>query len=144
MNFVFFRKEIYVKEEFVCFFPLIWTISNKRWIFKQICWTIGSFPGGRVVKVSICQCTREALLIPGSGRSSGIGNGNPLQYSCLENYMDREAWQATVVRVSNRQIKLSSWARVTHIELSISQSTHLKCTIQCFLVYATYMPPPPP
>ena len=35
-------------------------------------------------------------LIPGSGRSPGGGNGNPLQYSCLENSMDRGAWQATV------------------------------------------------
>ena len=35
-------------------------------------------------------------LIPGSGRSPGEGNGNPLQYSCLENPMDGEAWQATV------------------------------------------------
>ena len=35
-------------------------------------------------------------FIPGSGRSSGEGNGNPLQYSCLENPMDREAWWATV------------------------------------------------
>ena len=34
--------------------------------------------------------------IPGSGRSPGAGNGNPLQYSCLENPMDRGAWQATV------------------------------------------------
>ena len=35
-------------------------------------------------------------LIPGSGRSPGGGNGNPLQYSCLGNPMDREAWKATV------------------------------------------------
>ena len=35
-------------------------------------------------------------LIPGSGRSSGVGNGNPLQTSCLENSMDRGAWRATV------------------------------------------------
>ena len=35
-------------------------------------------------------------LIPGSGRSSGEGNGNSLQYSCLENLMDRGAWRATV------------------------------------------------
>ena len=35
--------------------------------------------------------------IPGSGRSPGEGNGNPLQYSCLENPMDRGAWQATVM-----------------------------------------------
>ena len=38
--------------------------------------------------------------IPGSGRSPGEGNGNPLQYSCLENPMDRGAWQATVYGVT--------------------------------------------
>ena len=38
--------------------------------------------------------------IPGSGRSPGGGHGNPLQYSCLENPMDRGAWQATVHRVA--------------------------------------------
>ena len=39
---------------------------------------------------------RDTGLIPGSGRSSGEGNGYPLQYSCLGNPMDRGAWQATV------------------------------------------------
>ena len=39
-------------------------------------------------------------LIPGSGRSPGGGNGNPLQYSCLENSMDRGAWQATALGVT--------------------------------------------
>ena len=38
--------------------------------------------------------TRDASLIPGSGRSSGVGKGNLLQYSCLGNSMDRGAWQA--------------------------------------------------
>ena len=47
--------------------------------------------------------TGDAGLIPGSGRSSGEGNGNPLQYSCLENPMDRGAWQATVQRVTKSQ-----------------------------------------
>ena len=40
--------------------------------------------------------SRDAGLIPGSGRFPGVGDGNPLQYSCLENSMDRGAWQATV------------------------------------------------
>ena len=40
--------------------------------------------------------TRDVGLISGSGRSPGVGNGNPLQYSCLENPMDRGAWRATV------------------------------------------------
>ena len=39
---------------------------------------------------------RDTHLIPGSGRSPGGGNGNPLQYSCLENSMDRGAWWTTV------------------------------------------------
>ena len=43
---------------------------------------------------------RDTGLIPGSGRSPGEGNGNPLQYSCLENPMDRGAWQAIVLRVT--------------------------------------------
>ena len=46
---------------------------------------------------------RDVCLIPGSGRSPGEGNGNPLQYSCLENPMDRGAWQAPVHRVSKSQ-----------------------------------------
>ena len=40
--------------------------------------------------------TRDMGLIPESGTSPGAGNGNPLQYSCLENSMDRGAWRATV------------------------------------------------
>ena len=40
--------------------------------------------------------TRDAGSIPGSGKSPGVGNGNPFQYSCLENTMDRGAWWATV------------------------------------------------
>ena len=43
---------------------------------------------------------RDTGLIPGSGRSPGGGQGNPLQYSCLENLMDRGAWQAMVHRVT--------------------------------------------
>ena len=43
---------------------------------------------------------RDMGSIPGLGRSPGGGNGNPLQYSCLENPMDRGAWQATVHRIA--------------------------------------------
>ena len=47
-------------------------------------------------------------LIPGSGRSSGEGSGNPLQYSCLENPMDRGAWWAVVHGVTKSQTQLSN------------------------------------
>ena len=53
--------------------------------------TVGGFPGGSDGKASACNAGDPAL-IPGSGRSPGEGNGNPFQYSCLENSMDREAW----------------------------------------------------
>jgi len=46
---------------------------------------------------------RDSGLIPGSGRSPGEGNGNPLQYSCLRNPTDREAWQSTVHAVTKNQ-----------------------------------------
>ena len=49
----------------------------------------------------------DASSIPGSGRSSGVGNGNPLQYSCLENSMDRGAWRATVYGVTRSRAQLS-------------------------------------
>ena len=48
----------------------------------------------------------DTVLISGSGRFPGGGRGNPLQYSCLENPMDRGAWQATVHRFSKSQTQL--------------------------------------
>ena len=53
------------------------------------------FPGGSVVKNPPAN-VGDVGSVPGSGRSPGEGNGNPLQYSCLENPMDRGAWQARV------------------------------------------------
>ena len=52
-------------------------------------------PGGSEVKASACSAG-DPGLIPDLGRSPGEGNGNPLQYSCQEKPMDREAWWATV------------------------------------------------
>ena len=50
---------------------------------------------------------RDMSLIPGFGRSPGEGNGNPLQYSCLEESMDKGAWQATVHGVTKSWTRLS-------------------------------------
>ena len=52
---------------------------------------------------------RDTSSIPGSGKSPGRGNGNLLQYSCLENPMDRGALQATVHRVAKSQTRLSMY-----------------------------------
>ena len=61
-----------------------------------------SMPGGSVVKrmPANARDSGDMGLIPGSGRSTGEGNSNPLQYSCLENPMDIGAWQAIVHRVA--------------------------------------------
>ena len=55
------------------------------------CRNLASFPGGSEVKASASNAADLASLA-GSGRSPGEGHGNPLQYSCLENPMDRGAW----------------------------------------------------
>ena len=60
------------------------------------------FPGGSNGKESACK-VGDPDSIPGLGRYPGEGNGNPFQYSCLENPMDRGAWQVTVHRVTNSQ-----------------------------------------
>ena len=54
------------------------------------------FPGGASGKEDDAGDTRDVGSSPGSGRSPGEGHGNPLQYSCLENPMNRGAWWATV------------------------------------------------
>ena len=63
------------------------------------------FPAGSVHKESACNAgvTGDSGLIPGLGRSSGGGHGNLLQYSCLENSMDKGVWWATVHRVTKSQ-----------------------------------------
>ena len=78
-----------------------------------------AFPGGSVGKESACnagvclqqsgdQGTGDQDLIPHSGRAHGGGSGSPLQYSCLENPMDRGAWWATVHGVAKSWTQFSS------------------------------------
>ena len=67
-------------------------------VLKFICTSVSmllGFPGGSVVQNSPANAGDKGL-IPGSGRSPGEGNGNPLQYSCLGNPMERGGWWATV------------------------------------------------
>ena len=62
--------------------------------------------GGSDSKESACNVGDPGLM-PRSGRSPGEGDGYPLQYSCLENFMDREDWRATVHGVSKGRTRLS-------------------------------------
>ena len=68
------------------------------------------FPGGPMVKNPPANAgeAKDSGSIPGLERSPGIGNGNPLQYVCLDNAMDRGAWQATVHGVAKSWTRLST------------------------------------
>ena len=72
------------------------------------------FPGGSDGKASACNVGGPGS-IPGSGRSPGEGNGNPLQHSCLENPMNRGAWQAIVYGVAKSQTRLSDFTSLHFI-----------------------------
>ena len=69
----------------------------------------------------------DAGLIPGSGRSSGVGNSNPLQYSCLENSTDRGVWPSAVLGVAKCQTRLSTHTH-THFEKVIEPEARAVAT----------------
>ena len=85
------------------------------------------FPGGSDSKVSACDAG-DLGSIPGSGRSPGKGNGNPLQYSRLENSMDGGVWWATVHGVTK------SWTWPSEFTHSLTHSDTLKNVCCCFFL----------
>ena len=92
------------------YYPLLLLISEICLIYK-LNFIIGryiGFPSSSDGKESACNAG-DLGLIPGSGRSPAEGTDNPLQYSCLENPMDREAWQVTVQEVTKSQTWLSDF-----------------------------------
>ena len=74
--------------------------------YRTSVWRISGFCGGSDSRESACNA-RDSGLIPGSGISPGGGHGNPLQYPCSENFMDRGTWQATVHKESDKTECLS-------------------------------------
>ena len=84
----------------------------------SICYCLKmGLPGGSEGKASACSA-EDLGSIPGLGRSPGEGNGNPLQYSCLENSMDCGAWQATVHGVTK--------SRTERLHFIILKQAHLE------------------
>ena len=95
--------------------------------------TLGIHPGGSEVKASACNAG-DPGLIPGLGRSPREGNGNPLQYSCLENPMDGGAWLATVHGVPKSRTQLSDFTftllfRYTQWKPGVYQAHHFLALI---------------
>ena len=85
------------------------------------------FPGGSDSKASACN-PGDPGSVPGLGRSPGEGNGNPLQYSCLENSTDWGTWQATVHGVTKSLIRLSDFTSLHFIEMGIPE--YLTCLLR--------------
>ena len=69
------------------------------------------FPADAVVTnlPTNAEAARDASSIPESGRSPGVGNGNTLQYSCLENSINRGAWRATVSPWGHKESDIAEW-----------------------------------
>ena len=87
--------------------------STEEWIKTMWYVYTKGFPGGWAGKESTCN-EGDLGSIPGLGRSPGKGKGYPLQYSCLENSMDRGTWQATVHGVAKSWIQLSDFTFTFH------------------------------
>ena len=100
-NWVWKRYEIIVQIRCVQVLSCLAKEVKTTWTgnLKEPMLQIKGFPGSSDSKESACSAGNPDL-IPGSGRCPGEGNGNPLQYSCLENPMDRGAWRATVLAVA--------------------------------------------
>ena len=77
-----------------------------------------SYTDGSYGKESACSAWGLGS-VPGSGRFPAEGNGYPLQYSCLENAMDRGAWWATVHGVAKNQTQLSDWHSTHSLECEV-------------------------
>ena len=83
-------------------------------VFTHQCVSDMGFSGGSDRKESACNAG-DLGLIARSGRSPGGGNGYPLQYSCLENSMDRGAWWATIHGVTKGQTRLSTHTHTSNL-----------------------------
>ena len=78
---------------------------------------------------------RDVGSIPGSGRSPRGGHGNPLQYSCLENPMDRRAWSAVVHRVAKSQTRLKQLSTHTHTHMNVMKPLYLQVFVNSSFVH---------
>ena len=115
--------------------------SRTRLIWSNLILPSLGFPCGTMLKNPPANGgdARDEGSIPGWGRSPEVGNGNPLQYSCLENPMDRGAWQAIVHGVGKSRTGLSVCARAcTCAHKHTHTHTHIHvlpkaCAVLCFL-----------
>ena len=100
----------------------LWFQEALAGVFIACLYPLG-FPGGSEVKASASNAGDLGSIL-GSGRFPGEGNGNPLQYSCLENPMGREAWWATVHGVANSPTQLNDFTYLLHFYALVCKGTY--------------------
>ena len=114
--------------EFKCCVPLCSSMNSEKWLNIS---SFQCFPSGSVVKnpPANAEDPRDMGSVPKSGGSPGEEHGNPLQYSCLENSMDRRAWRATVhglaksqTRLSAHNFQLAKWEHCLHYRFILQQT----------------------
>ena len=105
-RYISIHTHIYVCVYIMCVYIYVYTHSVYMYICVHVCIHMG-FPSGSVVK-TLPANAGDTDLIPGSGRSPGEENSNPLQDSCLENSIDRGAWGVTVHGVAKSRSQLSN------------------------------------
>ena len=119
---IFEKKMYFSRTEVICFSThLLWRCTEQHVenpVFNELGLQKGSFhtedfPGGSDGKASAYNAG-DLGSIPGSGRTPGEGNGNPLQYYFLENPMDRGAWQVIVHGVAKSQTQLNNFTLSSH------------------------------
>ena len=113
-----------------CFLSFPYWFVGIQYILRTNKYILWGFPEVLVVNNLPANAgnIRDLGSIPWSGRSPGGGHGNPLQYSCLENLMDRGAWQAIVHRVAQSQTllkRLSTHAQKWNLLMAIENTTYL-------------------
>ena len=92
---------------------IVWhnvSLNLLLFLIGEWCGLFQGFPGGSVVKNPLPSAgdAGDTGSTPGSGRSPGVGNGNPCQYPCLENFMDKGVWQAAIHEVAKSWTQLST------------------------------------
>ena len=116
-----------------CFQICQWIPSRCRRNISNCLRSGMGFPGGSDRREPACNAG-DPRSIPGSGRSHGEGRGNPVQYSCLENPMDRGAWRATVHGVAESQARLKHVNTYTYIA-----DTQCRLRFRCTAVIELYL-----
>ena len=114
-----------------CCFYTFYLIVCHKWA-SQVALVVKNLPANS-------RDTRDAGLIPESGRSPGGGNGNPLQYSCLENPIDRGAWQATVHEVAKSRTR-PKWLSTCHkLHVALLPSLFKQSSVKCIWIVITHL-----